>query len=109
MYVHHYHDSQLAADQLAWEENRMMTSGVAGRLEVDLDFNDEEESRIRLNVHHTKPPFIDGRVTFSKQMTTVSVVKEPTSDMSLLSKKGKSAPASHLLLQILLYLRTYNG
>ncbi len=80
--------NQLAADQNAWEENRLLTSGVAVRNEVDTDFADDDESRIRLNVHHTKPPFIDGRVTFSKQLTTVSVVKEPTSDMSILSKKG---------------------
>jgi len=82
--------NQLAADQNAWEENRLLTSGVAVRNEVDMDFVDEEETRVRLNVHHTKPPFIDGRVTFSKQLTTVSVVKEPTSDMAILSKKGSA-------------------
>eukprot|EP00624_Nannochloropsis_granulata_P003795 evm.model.NODE_29163_length_12829_cov_16.997583.1 len=82
--------NQLAADQNAWEENRLLTSGVAVRNEVDMDFVDEEETRVRLTVHHTKPPFIDGRVTFSKQLTTVSVVKEPTSDMAILSKKGSA-------------------
>lgn len=82
--------NQLAADQNAWEENRLLTSGVAVRNEVDTDLADEEETRVRLNVHHTKPPFIDGRVTFSKQLTTVSVVKEPTSDMAILSKKGSA-------------------
>lgn len=75
---------------MAWEENRLLTSGVAVRNEVDTEIDDEEDSRIRLNVHHTKPPFIDGRVTFSKQLSTVPVVKEPTCDMALLSKKGSA-------------------
>lgn len=82
--------NQLAADQMAWEENRLLTSGVAVRSEVETEFDDEEDARIRLNVHHTKPPFIDGRVTFSKQLATVPVVKEPTSDMALLSRKGSN-------------------
>jgi ABC-type glutathione transport system ATPase component len=82
--------NQLAADQTAWEENRLLTSGVAVRNEVETEFDDEEDARIRLNVHHTKPPFIDGRVTFSKQLATVPVVKEPTSDMALLSRKGSA-------------------
>ena len=87
---HNSRKNQLAADQMAWEENRLLTSGVAVRNEVDTDFDDTDDSRIRLNVHHTKPPFIDGRVTFSKQLSTVPVVKEPTCDMALLSKKGSA-------------------
>jgi pre-mRNA-splicing factor ATP-dependent RNA helicase DHX38/PRP16 len=78
-------------DQAAWEENRMLTSGVAMRAEVQTEFDDEEDNRVRLIVHHTKPPFVDGRVTFSKQLSTVAIVKDPGSDMCLISKKGKPA------------------
>jgi pre-mRNA-splicing factor ATP-dependent RNA helicase DHX38/PRP16 len=83
-----WHGRQIQQDQAAWEENRLLTSGVAMRGEVATDFDDEEDQRIRLNVHVTKPPFVDGRVTFSKQLSTVPVVKEPTSDMAILSRKG---------------------
>lgn len=82
-------------DQAAWEENRMLTSGVAMRAEVQTEFDEEEDNRVRLIVHHTKPPFVDGRVTFSKQLATVSVVKDPTSDMCLLSKKGRRRHRTH--------------
>lgn len=43
--------SQLNADQQAWEENRLLTSGVAMRNEVDTDFDDENEARVRIWVH----------------------------------------------------------
>jgi hypothetical protein len=58
---------------------------------VQTEFDDEEDNRVRLIVHHTKPPFVDGRVTFSKQLSTVAIVKDPGSDMCLISKKGKPA------------------
>lgn len=42
--------SQLQADNNAWEENRILTSG-AGRLrEINLDF-DDEEARLRLSLY----------------------------------------------------------
>ena len=39
------------ADQAAWEENRLLTSGVATRNEIDTDFDDENEARVRIWVH----------------------------------------------------------
>ena len=64
--------SQLHADQEAWEDNRLIQSGVAELKEIQMDFDDDEDSRVTLIVHNLKPPFLDGRVNFSLQQTAVS-------------------------------------
>ena len=78
----------LNADNRKWEDNRLLTSGVAAMKKVDLDFDEESEARVFLLVHDIKPPFLDGRVVFTKQQEAVSVVKDPTSDVAVLAKKG---------------------
>eukprot|EP00743_Colponemidia_sp_Colp-15_P007008 GILK01007563.1.p1 GENE.GILK01007563.1~~GILK01007563.1.p1 ORF type:complete len:1219 (+),score=255.03 GILK01007563.1:307-3657(+) len=78
----------LNQDNERWEENRLLTSGVVRTTEVQVDFDDEEEARIHLLVHDLKPPFLDGRVVFTKQMEPVQVVKDKTSDIAVLAKKG---------------------
>ncbi|KAJ6248878.1 pre-mRNA-splicing factor atp-dependent RNA helicase prp16 [Anaeramoeba flamelloides] len=74
-----------------WEENRLMNSGVV-RLNSEQSNEDNlrEESgpKIRLMVHDLKPPFLDGRVIFTKQLEPVSVVKDRNSDMVKFAKKG---------------------
>ena len=80
--------SQLIADQEAWENNRLLQSGVAIHKDVKTEFDNEEENRVSLIVHHLKPPFLDGRVSFSMQQTTVSTVRDPTSDMAVNARKG---------------------
>lgn len=82
--------SQLYVDQEAWEENRLLQSGVASLREAQMDFNDEDDSRVNLIVHNVKPPFLDGRVTFSMQQTTVSIIKDPTGDMAVNARKGSA-------------------
>jgi len=82
--------SQLNADSNQWEENRMMTSGVIRMKEIDLDFDDTEENRAILLVHDTKPPFLDGRMVFTKQQSTVLPVKDVTSDMAQIARKGSA-------------------
>ena len=47
-------------------------------------------------VHDMKPPFLDGRVVYSKQSEPVIPVKDVTSDMAVISKKV-SAPFGHRL------------
>ena len=64
--------SQLHVDQEAWEDNRLIQSGVAELREIQMDFDDDEESRVTLIVHNLKPPFLDGRVSFSMQQSAVS-------------------------------------
>ncbi|KAF2224944.1 pre-mRNA-splicing factor ATP-dependent RNA helicase prp16 [Elsinoe ampelina] len=72
----------------AWETNRMLTSGVAQRRE-DLDgFDDDDEVRVHLLVHDLRPPFLDGKTIFTKQLDPVPAVKDPQSDMAVFSRRG---------------------
>ncbi|KAF8985801.1 DEAH-box RNA helicase prp16 [Entomortierella lignicola] len=82
--------AQYNKDNDAWETNRMLTSGVFQRKEVDTDFDDDSEARVHLLVHDIKPPFLDGRVVFTKQVEAVQSVKDPTSDMAIFSRKGSA-------------------
>ncbi|KAL1956699.1 hypothetical protein VTO42DRAFT_6849 [Malbranchea cinnamomea] len=80
---------QKQKDVDAWETNRMLTSGVAQRRDYDVDFEDDEDStRVHLLVHNLRPPFLDGRTVFTKQLEPVSAVKDPQSDMAVFSRKG---------------------
>jgi pre-mRNA-splicing factor ATP-dependent RNA helicase DHX38/PRP16 len=56
--------AQYNADNDLWESNRIVTSGVAMRQAIDLDFEDESESTVHVMVHDLKPPFLDGRTFF---------------------------------------------
>jgi len=78
------------AETEAWENNQLSISGVTGERRV-LDFDsldDEEESRVHLLVHDLKPPFLDGRLAFTKQLEPINPIKDPTSDLAVFSKKG---------------------
>ena len=81
--------AQKQKDVDAWETNRMLTSGVAQRRDHDMDFEDDEETtRVHLLIHDLKPPFLDGRTIFTKQVDPVSAVRDPQSDMAVFSRKG---------------------
>lgn len=82
--------AQYNADNDLWEANRMLTSGVATRKEVDLDFEDESESTVHVMVHDIKPPFLDGKTIFTKQLEPINPIRDPTSDMAIFSKKGSA-------------------
>ena len=68
----------------------MVTSGVATRKALDLDFEDESESAVHVMVHDLKPPFLDGRTVFTKQLEPVNPIRDPTSDLAVFSKKGSA-------------------
>jgi hypothetical protein len=78
------------ADNDLWEANRMVTSGVASRKGVDLDFEDESQSAVHVMVHNLKPPFLDGRTVFTKQLDPINPIRDPTSDMAIFAKKGSA-------------------
>lgn len=82
------HQRQINQDNEKWETNRMLTSGVVQRLEVDDDFDDEQQNRVHLLVHNMVPPFLDGRIVFTKQPEPVIPVKDGSSDMAIISRKG---------------------
>lgn len=49
----------------------MLTSGVVHRLEVDEDFEEDSAARVHLLVHNLVPPFLDGRIVFTKQVSGI--------------------------------------
>lgn len=59
---------QINKDNELWEKNRMITSGVVTSINVNEDFEEETVDRVHLLVHHTIPPFLDGRIVFTKVM-----------------------------------------
>lgn len=63
----------LFQDNERWETNRMLTSGVVQRLEVDEDFEEDNAAKVHLLVHNLVPPFLDGRIVFTKQVTKTTV------------------------------------
>lgn len=65
----------------------MLTSGVVQKLEVDDDFEDDQEARVHLLVHNIVPPFLDGRIVFTKQPEPVIPVKVRTSVTTCINKK----------------------
>ncbi|MGH0120321.1 UNVERIFIED_CONTAM: hypothetical protein FKN15_057223 [Acipenser sinensis] len=79
---------QINEDKERWETNRMLTSGVVQRLEVDEDFEEDNAAKVHLLVHNLVPPFLDGRIVFTKQPEPVIPVKDCTSDMAIISRKG---------------------
>ncbi|EPS44650.1 hypothetical protein H072_1345 [Dactylellina haptotyla CBS 200.50] len=80
---------QKQRDVDAWETNRMLTSGVAQRADIGMDdLDDEEETRVHILVHDIRPPFLDGKTIFTKQLDPVPAVRDPQSDMAIFSKKG---------------------
>ena len=80
--------AQYNQDMDLWETNRMLTSGVAQRTEVDLDHMDDDQNRIRLLVRDLKPPFLDGKIMFTKQLEAIQSVRDPTSDLALIARNG---------------------
>lgn len=80
---------QKQKDVDAWETNRMLTSGVAQRRDYHDDFEDDEEAtRVHLLTHDLKPPFLDGKTIFTKQLEPISAILDPQSDMAVFSRKG---------------------
>ncbi|RYR51464.1 hypothetical protein Ahy_A06g026482 isoform A [Arachis hypogaea] len=82
--------SQLTADNAQWEDRQLLRSGAVRGTEVQTEFDDEEERKVILLVHDTKPPFLDGRVVFTKQAEPIMPIKDPTSDMAIISGKGST-------------------
>ncbi|XP_015894382.1 pre-mRNA-splicing factor ATP-dependent RNA helicase DEAH7 [Ziziphus jujuba] len=82
--------SQLTADNAQWEDRQLLRSGAVRSTEVQTEFDDEEERKVILLVHDTKPPFLDGRVVYTKQAEPIMPIKDPTSDMAIISRKGSA-------------------
>merc|ERR1719295_994840 len=82
-------------DNEMWEKNRMIRSGAVSKLDYDDDFEEEGEAKVHLLVTNIIPPFLDGRIVFTKQTEPVIPIKDPTSDMALVSRKGSRLVRIH--------------
>jgi pre-mRNA-splicing factor ATP-dependent RNA helicase DHX38/PRP16 len=43
-----------------------------------------------LQVHYAKPPFLDGRISFTEQQAMVPTVKDVTADIAVMARKGSA-------------------
>lgn len=68
----------------------MQTSGVARREGVDMDFEDDQDSKVHVLIHDLKPPFLDGTIAYTKQLEPINPIRDPTSDLAIFSKKGSN-------------------
>ena len=67
----------------------MMGSGVF-RMNVNQELEETGENSVMFHVHVIKPPFLDGKQIYTNQLSQISVVKDPTSDIAILAKKGSA-------------------
>ncbi len=56
--------------------------------QFNTDIDNEDENRVLLLVHDTKPPFLEGKVVGTKGGDIVMPLKDPTSDMAIIARKG---------------------
>uniref|UniRef100_A0ACD5TBN9 Uncharacterized protein n=2 Tax=Avena sativa TaxID=4498 RepID=A0ACD5TBN9_AVESA len=80
--------SWMTAESARWEDRQLLSSGAVRITEVQTEFDDENEHRVVLLVHDTKPPFLDGRAVFAEQAEPVTPLKDPTSDMAIIARRG---------------------
>lgn len=85
--------AEIERNMSRWDERQLLRSGVVERV-VEDDEEDERE-RVMLVVNSAKPPFLDGRHVFTKQMDPVLPLKDPTSDMAVVARRG-----SKLVMQV---------
>ena len=82
-------------DNEKWEQNRMLRSGAVTKLDYDEDFEEESAAKVNLIVTNIIPPFLDGRIVFTKQAEPVIPIKDSTSDMAHVAKKGSRLVRQH--------------
>jgi len=79
---------QIYEDANKWEEMQLLASGVMQR-RSDVEMVEENNTpRVHLLIEDKKPPFLDGRITFTKMTDPVLPVKDITSDLYKLSRQG---------------------
>uniref|UniRef100_A0A8C4Q2V9 Pre-mRNA-splicing factor ATP-dependent RNA helicase PRP16 n=1 Tax=Eptatretus burgeri TaxID=7764 RepID=A0A8C4Q2V9_EPTBU len=86
---------QINEDNERWETNRMLTSGVVHRLGAPEEPEEENVARVHLVVHNLVPPFLDGRIVFTKQPEPIVPVRDGTSDLAVISRRGSMLVRKH--------------
>ncbi|KAI3877863.1 hypothetical protein MKX03_028749 [Papaver bracteatum] len=82
--------SQRTAENAQWEDRQLLRSGAVRGTNVQTEFEDEDECRVNLLIHDTKPLFLNEKVVFTKQADPIVPLKDPTSDMAIISRKGSA-------------------
>ena len=74
-------------DDNKWIENQLLNSGV---VTANAREKDEEETagKVHLMVRDIRPPFLDGREVHTKKQDAVATVRDPTSDLAQIARKG---------------------
>ncbi|GBP35317.1 Pre-mRNA-splicing factor ATP-dependent RNA helicase PRP16 [Eumeta japonica] len=91
-------------DNELWERNRMLTSGVVHSVNVNNDLDEESVDRVHLLVHNLVPPFLDGRIVFTKQPEPViptenlmAIVSHVTSSEPIITRQARAQTAADKL------------
>ena len=73
---------------LVWQTLHTVCNNSSTAVQVDTDFSNDADVRTMLLVHDTRPPFLDGRVIFTKQAEAIMPLRDPTSDLAVIAKSG---------------------
>ena len=66
----------------------MLQRGVVCGVNADEDFEEETEARVHILVRDMFPPFLDGRIKFTKKFESVIPLIHPTSSIAIVCRKG---------------------
>jgi len=78
------------AEAQLWEANRLLNSGTLQRTHVSTEHENEEEQRVHLMIRRLEPPFLDGRIIFTKQMDPINPIRDATADLAKIAKAGSA-------------------
>jgi len=80
-------------DNNKWEINRMISSGAIKEKKDpgnNAELYEDDDCGVLLQINEIKPPFLDGRIIFTTQMDPVQIVRDPSSEMARMAKKGSA-------------------
>ena len=68
----------------------MLISGVVQRTETlfGKDLDEEDEAKRHVLVRDIRPPFLDGKLVFTKQLEPINPVRDPTADLAQVARSG---------------------
>ena len=91
---------QINKDNEKWETNRLLLSGVVTKTSESYeDLEEVGENRVHLMVTNVVPEFLSGKVVLTKQQEPIIPVKDPTSDMAIVAKKGSALVRYHRVIK----------
>lgn len=94
--------AQLHEDASRWEEQQMKLGGAGGPVkELSMDFDEDSGPRFSLLVKDTVPPFLSGKIEETTVADTVVPIKDPTSDMAVIARKGRHSICLHVVMSSL--------